>query len=66
MVPLAVSAVVEAKVVEKTVPLKVRAVPEVMRVPSKKLMPLVTWVVVAVPPFAIPRVPETSVASATD
>ena len=65
-VPLAESAVVEANVVEKVVPLNVSTVPLVIRVPSKKLMPLVTCVVVAVPPFAIPRVPETSVASATD
>lgn len=42
MVPDAVSAVVEARAVVKVVPLKVSAVPLVIRVPSKKLMPLVT------------------------
>ena len=40
------------------VPLNVRAVPEVMRVPSKKFTPLVTWVEVAVPPWLIPRIPK--------
>ena len=42
----------------KVVPFHVSAVPEVMRVPSKKLMPFVTWVDVAVPPWAMEKMPE--------
>ena len=41
------------------VPLNVSAVPEVIRIPSKKFTPLVTWVEVAVPPLAIGKIPET-------
>ena len=51
---------VDMLLAENVVPFHVMAVPEVMRVPSKKLTPSVTWVDVAVPPFAIGRIPVTS------